>query len=95
VLLNRGSTADAPPAQQITQSDQEGKDSHVAENHHSHNRRHHASHIERPKSILGSAAPYLNLASIVLLVLGAAMYFIAQLYGVQAFVQSAPDNGGM
>ncbi|EXJ70273.1 uncharacterized protein A1O5_06341 [Cladophialophora psammophila CBS 110553] len=50
---------------------------------------------QRHTSFLGSTAPYLNLALIVFSLLGAAMYFIAQFYGVEALVQSAPDNGAL
>ncbi len=45
-------------------------------------------------SVLGSRAPYLNLVLILFLLLGAPMYFIAQFYGIEGLVQSAPDNGG-
>jgi hypothetical protein len=71
----------------------------AAENHKGRHGRHHgwqpAQQTVLPKSALGAAAPYLNLTLITLLLLGAVMYFIAQFYGVEGLVQSAPDNAGM
>jgi hypothetical protein len=40
-------------------------------------------------------APYVNLMLVTFLLLGAAMYILAQFYGVIGLIQSAPDNGGM
>ena len=69
----------------------------VTENHKGHSRHHHgqqARNVVAPRSVLGTAAPYINLALISFLLMGAAMYFIAQFYGIEGLVQSAPDNGG-
>ena len=50
---------------------------------------HRSRHVRR----LSPFTPWANLGLIMAMLMGAAMFVFAQFYGVEALVQSAPDNG--